>query len=147
MSLLHNVWDGKPTPTLPCPSPGSQEQRKHYTLLVGHLYFESFSLESRGFPVGVSGKEPDCQCRKHKRCGLDPWVGKMPWRRAGQPTPVLLPGEPPLTEEPGGLQSMGSHRVGQDRSDLAAAALESKESDLGSTDGTGKLFLNKTDRK
>ena len=24
---------------------------------------------------------------------LDPWVGKIPWRRAWQPTPVFLPGE------------------------------------------------------
>ena len=24
---------------------------------------------------------------------FDPWVGKIPWRRAWQPTPVLLPGE------------------------------------------------------
>ena len=30
----------------------------------------------------------------------------------------------PGTEEPGGLPSMGSHRVGQDRSDLAAAAAD-----------------------
>ena len=29
----------------------------------------------------------------HKRCGLDPWVGKIPWRREWQSTPVLLPGE------------------------------------------------------
>ena len=29
--------------------------------------------------------------------------GKIPWRKAGQPTPVFLPGEPPWTEEPGGL--------------------------------------------
>ena len=28
----------------------------------------------------------------------------------------------PWTEEPGRLQSMGSHRVGHDRSNLAAAA-------------------------
>ena len=28
------------------------------------------------------------------RPGLSPWVGKIPWRRAWQPTPVLLPGEP-----------------------------------------------------
>ena len=28
----------------------------------------------------------------------------------------------PGTEEPGGLPSMGPHRVGHDRSDLAAAA-------------------------
>ena len=45
-----------------------------------------------GFPGGTSGKEPFCQCRKHKR-GFDPWVGKIPWRRAWQSTPVFLPGE------------------------------------------------------
>ena len=28
-----------------------------------------------------------------QRCGFDPWVEKIPWRRAWQPTPVLLPGE------------------------------------------------------
>ena len=46
-----------------------------------------------GFPGGTSGKEPICQCRRHKRCGSDPWVGKVPWRRVWQPTPVSLPGE------------------------------------------------------
>ena len=34
------------------------------------------------------------QCRRHKRHGLDPWVGKIPWRRAWQPTAVFLPREP-----------------------------------------------------
>ena len=29
----------------------------------------------------------------HKRCGFDPWVGKIPWRKTWQPTPVFLPGE------------------------------------------------------
>ena len=38
--------------------------------------------------------------------GLDPWVGKIPWRRAWQPTLVFLPGEFPWTEEPVRLQSM-----------------------------------------
>ena len=33
------------------------------------------------------------QCRRHRRCGFDPWVGKIAWRRAWQPTPVFLPGE------------------------------------------------------
>ena len=42
-----------------------------------------------GFPSGTSGKEPTCQCMRHKRHGFDPWVGKMPWRRAWQPTPVF----------------------------------------------------------
>ena len=36
---------------------------------------------------------PTCQCRRHKRCRLSPWVGKIPWRRKWQPTPVFLPEE------------------------------------------------------
>ena len=47
----------------------------------------------RAFPGGASGKEPACQCRRHKRHKFDPWVRKIPWRRARQPTPVFLPGE------------------------------------------------------
>ena len=46
-----------------------------------------------GFPGGTSGKEHTCQCTKHERCGFDPWVGKIPWRRPWQPTPVVLPGK------------------------------------------------------
>ena len=47
---------------------------------------------SWGCPRWLSGKEPHCQCRRHKRRGFDPWVGKIPWRK-WQPTAVLLPGE------------------------------------------------------
>ena len=46
-----------------------------------------------GFSGNASGKEPTCQCSKHKRLGFDPWVGKIPWRRAWQPIPVFLPRE------------------------------------------------------
>ena len=49
---------------------------------------------------------------QRSRPGFYPWVGKIPWRRARQPTPVFLPGESPWTEEPGRLQSIGSQRVG-----------------------------------
>ena len=49
------------------------------------------------------------QCR---RARVDPWAGKIPWRRAWQPTPVFFPGESPWIEEPGRLQFIGSHRVG-----------------------------------
>ena len=53
------------------------------------------SLKPRGavdFPSGASGKEFGCQCRRCKRQGFDPWVGKIPWWRAWQPTAVFLPG-------------------------------------------------------
>ena len=33
------------------------------------------------------------QCKRYRRCGFDPWVRKIPWRRAWQSTPVFLPGE------------------------------------------------------
>ena len=45
------------------------------------------------FPSGASGTGPACQCRRHKRCRFNPWVRKIPWRRAWQPTPVFLPEE------------------------------------------------------
>ena len=40
-----------------------------------------------------SGKESACQCRRHRRCGFDPWIGKISWRRKWQLTPVFLPGK------------------------------------------------------
>ena len=42
---------------------------------------------------GSDGQESTCQWRRCRRCGLGPWVGKIPWRRAWQPTTVFLPGE------------------------------------------------------
>ena len=40
---------------------------------------------AKGFPGGVVGKKPTCQCR---RLGFDPWVGSIPWRRKWQPNPL-----------------------------------------------------------
>ena len=55
--------------------------------------FDTDTLSSPGFSAGASGKKHVCQCRRHKRWGFNPWLGKIPWRRAWQPTPVFLPGE------------------------------------------------------
>ena len=38
-------------------------------------------------------KKLSCQSWRLKRHRFNPWVGKFPWRRAWQPTPVFLPGE------------------------------------------------------
>ena len=38
-------------------------------------------------------KNPPANSGGHKRHGFGPWVGKIPWRRVWQPTPVFLPGE------------------------------------------------------
>ena len=89
----------------------------------------------RGFQSDSVGKNPPAnQCR---RCGFDPWVRKIPWRRKWQPAPVFWPAELyelysplekamaphssalawkiPWMEEPGRLQTMRSQRVGHDR--------------------------------
>ena len=60
---------------------------------ISYRGYYSVCSYTMGFPSGASGKEPACLCRGHKRCRFDPWVGKIPWRKAWQPTPVFLPGE------------------------------------------------------
>ena len=56
---------------------------------------------------------------KESACGAGdlgsiPGSGRSPGEGNGKPIPVFLPGKIPQTEEPGGLQSMGSQRVGHD---------------------------------
>jgi len=45
------------------------------------------------------------------RLRFSPWVGKIPWRRAWQPTPVFLTGEFHRQRSLAGYKSIGSHRV------------------------------------
>ena len=87
-------------------------------LLLKHLNLSSPKIEIliKAFfgvllPWWLRQERVPLQCR---RLRFDPWVRKIPWKRAWQPTPVFLPGESPWAEEPGGLQSMGSQRVGHD---------------------------------
>ena len=70
----------------PCPCALQQ-------ILISYLFYIS-SCVYEDFPGGASGKEPACRWRRPKKGGFHPWVGKMPWRRAQQPTPVFLPGKP-----------------------------------------------------
>ena len=53
------------------------ESQNHYDENIGN----------KSFSGGTSGTESACHRR---RCGFDPWVGKIPWRRAWQPTPVFM---------------------------------------------------------
>ena len=55
-----------------------------------------------GFPGDPVVKNPPANS------GFDPWVGKIPWRREMVTHSSILAWEIPWTEEPGGLQSMGS---------------------------------------
>ena len=93
---------------------GSKEllaQTTCFSLQLAGTFFKLLGgKQPRGLPRGTSDKEPACQCRRLKRKRFDPWLRKISWRR--QPTPIFLSGESQWTEEPGGVQSMGSQRVG-----------------------------------
>ena len=60
-----------------------------------NLYLDCLTLPhaSQGFSGGTNDKEPACQRKRCKRHRFDPWVAKIPWRKAWQPTPVFLSGE------------------------------------------------------
>ena len=60
-----------------------------------------------------SGKESACQCRRHR---FNPWVGKIPWRRAWQPTLVFLIGKSPGQRSLLGYSPWGHKRVGRELS-------------------------------
>ena len=62
----------------------SEQRALNTELQIGKRWF--------GPPRWLSGKESTCQCRRHKRFGFNPWVGKI-WRREWQPTAVFLPGK------------------------------------------------------
>ena len=94
VSPLSSTDSGKPSPwdgnwlAYDHPNLDSILKSRDITLLTKvHI------VKAMGFPGGTRGKEPACQCRKHKRHRFNSWVGKIPWRRAWQPTPVFLPGE------------------------------------------------------
>ena len=59
------------------------------------------------FPGGSVGKESTCNARDTGDCRFDPLVGKILWRRAWQPTPVFLPGEPHGKRSLGGYSPKG----------------------------------------
>ena len=63
----------------------------------------------------VVKKETACQCNRCKRRRFNPWVGKIPWRRACQPTPVSSL-ENPMDRE---VWWATVHRVTKHKSDLA----------------------------
>ena len=71
----------------------------HCLHLVGSQY--------QGFPGGASGKEHACNAGDVMRHGLDPWVGKRPWRRAGNPLQYSCM-ETPMDR---GAQGATDHRV------------------------------------
>ena len=73
-------------------SDDSSARHCNFNVVAGCKELKRMCIQKH-FPGGTSGGEPTCQCRRCKRPGFDPWVGKIPWKRKWQPTPVFLPGD------------------------------------------------------
>ena len=43
--------------------------------------------------VALVVKEPACQCRRHKRQGFNPWIGKIPLEEGMATLQLFLPGK------------------------------------------------------
>ena len=61
--------------------------------MVNRMDPEPESMFVSGFSLVVQMVKDLPAVQRHRRCRFSPWVGKIPWRREWQPTPVLLPGE------------------------------------------------------
>ena len=44
-----------------------------------------------GFACGAVIKNPPANAGDTRKHGFDPWVGKIPWSKKQQPTPVVVP--------------------------------------------------------
>ena len=77
---------------------------------------------SRASQVALVVKNLPTKCRRHKRCGFDPWVGKIPLEEGMVTHPSILAWRIPWTEESGRLQSTGLQRVGQTEAALCVCA-------------------------
>ena len=62
------------------------------SVLLDHRHLKGWNVHHVyvGFPWWFSGKRI---WLPNRRCGFDPWVGKIPWRMKWQPTPEFLPGK------------------------------------------------------
>ena len=101
MSENYLVWGN-------CPPSENKSDLGSAELL--HDHFGSTYCLQRASQI-VQWQRIHCQC---KRLRFDPLIRKMPWRRKWQPAWGILVWEIPWMEEPGGLQSMGLQRVGDD---------------------------------
>ena len=76
-------------------TPGGSEEKESLACCSPCSRKESDMTEQlNSIPAGSTRcKKSACQCRRGKRCRLNPWVGKIPRRRKRKPAPVSLLGK------------------------------------------------------
>ena len=92
--------------------------RRQVLRVIGAISFNVYMYLTVGFPGGSDGRESACNAGTPR---FDPWLGKIAWRRAWQPTPVFLPRECHGQRSLVGYHPWGCKRV---RHDLAQSRLD-----------------------
>ena len=77
--------------------------------------------KKRIFTGGTSGKEPACQRRKHKRCGFNPWIRKIPGGGHGNPL------QDSCLENPHGQRSLVGYSVAKSWTRLKWLSMHAQE--------------------
>ena len=81
------------------------------TSLITDLFFIHVLNAVYGLPWWVSRLKTSLQCGRHRRCGFNPRVGKILWRRKNGNLLSIVAWRIPWMEEPCGLWYKGSQRV------------------------------------
>ena len=112
-SMCQQIWktqqwpqDWKRSVFIPIPKKGNAKEcsNSHTTALISHSCKVMFKILQARLQQYMNCESPDvgtlvAQRLKRlppmrERPGFNPWVGKIPWRRKWQSTPVFLPGNP-----------------------------------------------------
>ena len=103
-TFMHWRRKWQPTPVF---LPGESRDGGAWWTAVSGVTQSQTQLKRFSSSSSSSGKEPPCQCRKCKRCRLNPWVWKIPWKRKWQSTPVFLSGKSHGQRSPAGYSPWG----------------------------------------
>ena len=89
-------------------------QKKEQTVRPEESFMLTAQLHGQDSIIISTFQMRKLRLRRCRRCGFDPWVGKIPWRRKWQPIPVLLPGESHAGRSLAGYSPWDHRRVGHD---------------------------------
>ena len=93
-----------------------------FILCIAHLFpfciakiYLKLCIILWGLPRGSVVKNQPANVGDAGDGGFDPWVGKTPWRRKWQPSPIFLPGKYLGQRSLAGYSLQGHKRAGHDR--------------------------------
>ena len=77
----------------PAQGSSSEEEISKPWCICTHVFIQQAFIYLCFVQMAPVVKNLPAKARRLKRHGFDPWVGKIPWRKTWQPTPVFLPGK------------------------------------------------------